>query len=329
MKRPDIHLRHDFFEYVRTDGSLPPADAQAIDVAVLDMNHSWPNIGHDSIVHALLDAAAQLRPRLIAAGVRVRVLSFDVRRRLVLPPSPDGRFTLYVGTGGPGHLDPRRNDGVSDFAQGIAESDAWEAPLFRLFDDIVAHPAAALVGVCHTFGLMCRWSGIAHVELRGVKSSGLMTNVLSAAAADHPWFAEFGRSLPDGKHFRIVDNRLFDLVIDGGDVTPIAFEDEHSDAITIAEFAREGGMPRVWGVNHHPEIIDREHLISVLDEKRAHGEVSDEWYRERAHTLENEMFGEAEQQSRLTSHYTFLAPLAWHLERIVLERRNVDAVAAS
>ena len=320
MNRADIHDRHDFFEYVRADDGIPAPDPGAIDVAVLDMNHSWPNIGHDSIVHALLDAAAELGPSLAGSNLRIRAISYDVRRRLVLPDPADERFSLYIGTGGPGYLDPRLNDGISEFAQGIRETDEWEAPLFRLFDAIVARPTAALFGICHTFGLMCRWSGTAHVETRSVKSSGLTENFLSAAAADHPWFARFEGELPDRRHFRAIDNRLFDLVLDGGDVTPIAFEHDGSDVVTMAEFARLDGMPRIYGVNHHPEIIDREHLISVLDEKRAHGEVSEQWYQERSHTLENEMRGEAERQSRLTSHYTFLGPLRWHLERIVGER---------
>src|SRR5438067_1910781 len=80
-------------------------------------------------------------------GAKVRVLSYDVRRSIQIPQSPNGRFQLYLGTGGPGHLDPRFNDGVREESQGIAETSAWEAPLFRLFDEIVAHPSAALFGV--------------------------------------------------------------------------------------------------------------------------------------------------------------------------------------
>jgi len=316
MRRHDIHESYDFFDYVRTDGGVPAEDPRVIDVALLDMNHSWPNVGHDSIVHAVLESAESLG----TGDLKVRVLSFDVRRRNALPDLAGGRFALYIGTGGPGHLDPRLNDGVSEFAQGIHESAAWEAPLFGLFDSIVANPNAALIGVCHTFGLMCRWSGAAHAELREEKSSGMPSNVLSSAAADHPWFSRFASELPDHRHFRVVDNRLFDLVLDGGGVTPIAFEDEHSGTVTMAEFARSGDMPRVWGVNHHPEIIDREHLLGVLREKRAHGEVTAQWYEERSHTLENEMVGDAEQQSRLTSEYTFLGVLRHHLQRLIEEK---------
>ncbi|HEX3581252.1 MAG TPA: hypothetical protein VH087_05795 [Thermoanaerobaculia bacterium] len=315
MRRRDIHQSYDFFEYVRTDSGVPAEDPRTIDVALLDMNHSWPNVGHDSIVHAVLECAESLA----VSGLKVRVLSYDVRRRNALPDPAGGRFDLYIGTGGPGHLDPRLNDGVSEFAQGIHETDAWEAPLFALFDSIVTDQSAALIGVCHTFGLMCRWSGAAHPELRQEKSSGMPANVLSPAAADHPWFSRFAKELPDGRHFRVVDNRLFDLVLDGGGVTPIAFENEHSGTVTMAEFARDGDMPRVWGVNHHPEIIDREHLLSVLREKRAHGEVTAQWYEERSHTLENEMAGDAEQQSRLTSEYTFLGVLRHHLQRLIAD----------
>jgi len=320
MQQHDIHQTHDFFEYVRTDDGVPIADSKKIDVAILDMNHSWPNVGHDSLVHAVLEAAEQSRDRLVAKGMKVRALSYDVRRRFMLPDAPNGRFGLYVGTGGPGHLDPRRNDGVSEFSQGIYEDDDWEAPLFDLFDRILAHPTAALIGVCHSFGLLCRWSGAAHAELREEKSSGIQVNVLSPTAYDHPWFAKFANQLADRKHFRVVDNRLFDLVLDSGSITPIAFEDEDGGTITMAEFARSGEMPRVFGVNHHPEIIDREHLLNVLEEKRAHGDVSDEWFRERTHTLENEMVGEVEKQSRLTSEYTLLAPLRFHIERLIDQR---------
>lgn len=320
MKR-DIHDNHDFFEYVRlTDSSVPEADAAKIDVALLDMNHSWPNVGHDSLVHAVLEAAEELREELLRAGRKVRVLSYDVRRTLTLPDASNGRFRLFIGTGGPGHLDPRLNDGVSEFSQGIRETDEWEAPLFRLFDGILANEDAAMFAVCHSFGLVCRWSGIAHPELRAEKSSGMPFNALSAAALEHPWFAQFARELPDHKHFRVVDNRLFDLVLDDARTSlPIAFEEEGSRALTMVELARDasGTMPRFYGVNHHPEIVDREHIMTVLDEKREHGEVDDQWYRERETTMRDLFRGPREWQSRLTSQFTLLRPLRFHLERLL------------
>jgi len=319
--RRDIHQPYDFFEYLRADdGSLPAEERSKIDVAILDMNHAWPNVGHDSLVHAVLECAEAMREELVPRGLKVRVISFDVRRRIAIPPSPNGRFRLYIGTGGPGHLEPRCNDGVSEVSQGINETAEWEAPLFRLFDDIRKHPAAALLAVCHSFGLVCRWANVAHPRLRERKSDGMPLNALSPAANDHPWFAEFARKLDDGKHFVVVDNRLFDLALDGGDVTPLAFDNEGSDAMTMAEFARDGDMPRILGVNHHPEIIDRDHVLQVIEEKWLHGEVTRKWYEERLHTLENEMIGDNVRRSRLTSEYTLLGVLRHHLAALVTAR---------
>jgi hypothetical protein len=324
LQRYDIHEPHDFFEYVRIeDDSMPASSRDRIDVALLDMNHSWPNIGHDSLVHVILDAAYSLREELARAQTKVRVLSFDVRRRHALPESPNGRFQIYVGTGGPGHLDPRLNDGKHEWSQGVDESDAWEAPLFHLFDDILAEPGAAMIAVCHSFGLVCRWAGIAKPVLRDEKSSGMPLNRLSREALTHPWFEQFARELADHQHFRVVDNRLFDLILeDAKTAIPIAFEAAGSTALTMVELARdrEGAMPRFMGVNHHPEIVDREHIMQVLDEKYAHGEVNEQWYQERATTMRELFRGEQERQSRLTSHYTLLEPMRWHLARVVRER---------
>ena len=321
MTRRDIHESSDFFEYVRVGDSEPAADRNCIDVAILDMNHSWPNAGHDSLVHAVLEAAEPLREALAASGSKVRVLSYDVRRTQKVPQSPNGRFQLYLGTGGPGHLDPSKNDGVSESSQGIVENPAWEAPLFRLYDDIAAHDSAMLLGVCHSFGLMCRWSGAARVELRAEKSSGMPENVLTRSAVAHPWFSQFANRLEDGRHFRVVDNRLFDLVAEhSSDTNILSREEEDGDGVTMIEFARSAdGMPRILGVNHHPEIVDREHIMTVLEEKRVHGEVTEAWYRERVETL-RDLFVRFEKESRWTSEYTLLGPLRIQLTRLIHER---------
>ncbi len=327
VMRQDIHEACDFFEYVRVRDSEPVADRDRIDVAILDMNHGWPNLGHDSIVHAVLESAEPLRETLVTAGVKIRVVSYDVRRSLRVPPSPNGRFQLYIGTGGPGHLDPRQNDGVREESQGISESSAWEAPLFRLYEAIAAHDSASLIGVCHSFGLLCHWSGAARAELRMEKSSGVPENVLSTSGMEHPWFGQFSSRLRDGRHFRVVDNRLFDLIPrQATSATVIAREEDASHGVTMIEFARAAdGVPRILGVNHHPEIIDREHIMTVLEEKRAHGEVSESWYRERTVTM-RDLFAHFERDSRLTSEYTLLGPLRHHLAKLVEARCQVHSV---
>jgi hypothetical protein len=323
MTYHDIHEPHDFFEYVRLeDDSLPAEQRDRVDVALLDMNHTWVNLGHDSLVHIVLEIAESMRAELNRRGLKVRVLSFDVRHRNLLPQVAGGRFRVFIGTGGPGHLDPRLNDGVHEWSQGVTETTAWEAPLFRLYDDILADDRSAMVAVCHSFGLVCRWSGIARPELRAEKSTGLRINRLSREALQHPYFEQFARELPDRQHFHVVDNRLFDLILDrSGKMLPIAFEAEGSSALTMVELARDATrtMPRFLAFNHHPEIMDREHVLQVLDEKRRHHEVDEAWYNERFATM-NELFGEKERQSRLTSRYTLVEPLRYHIARAVEER---------
>lgn len=327
---------HGVFEYARVEapGDLPPADASVVDVAVLDMNHEWPNLGHDSLVQAVRDAACDLVPVLEPAGLRVRAVSFEVRRRHMIPEGPGGRFALYLGTGGPGHLDPRKNDGVSPGSQGIHEDPAWEAPLFALFDAILGSDAA-LVAVCHSFGVMCRWSGVARPEMRseakGGRSAGVMENFLTAEALGHPWFGRLAREMPDRRRVRVVDHRLFDLVPDEerrGDVLPIGYETRGIDgppgeALTMAEWARDraGIMPRVFAVNHHPEIVDRGRQVLVLREKLARGEVSEEWARERERIMTDTYPDDARDlRLHLTSDYTLMGPLRFHLVRAVRRR---------
>ena len=314
------------FGYVRADRAqeVPPPDPRAVDVFVLDMNHGWPNIGHDAIVMAVRTAACTLADTIAAAGLRVRVVSCDVRRGLAIPRLPDARGGLYVGTGGPGHIDPSKNDG-GDGTQGIVESPAWESPLFALFDAIHGHPDAALVGVCHTFGVMSRWLGVADPVLRpaekGGKSAGIVDSVLTPASEAHPWFAGLG---PTGSHIRVLDSRLYDLLPRpsiAAHVTPLSYEVDGGaagEAITSWEAARDrsGRMPRVFGVNHHPEIVDRVRALTILWQKRSRGEVSHDWYRERAEAMNATLRDDATDRCLdVTSRYTLFGPVKYHLER--------------
>ena len=335
----------DVFDYARVEhaAALPPPDARIVDVALLDMNHLWPNLGHDSLVHAVQDAVCDLTPLLRQAGLRVRLLSFEVRARHQVPEGPGGRFRLYLGSGGPGHIDPRQNTGDTPGSQGIVEDPAWQAPLYRLFDGIAADEDSALVAVCHTYGVLCDWAGIARPVLRGPdklgKSSGILENLLSEDALDHPWFRRFAEELPDGRRLRILDNRLYDLiptarVLPDG-VTAIGHETlgvggPGGDALTMVEFARDraGVMPRVFGSNHHPEILDRFRQKLVLENKLARGEVGRVWYEERLEAL-TRTYPDDRADARLhsTSAFTLLGPLRFHLHRALRSRAEELGVA--
>jgi hypothetical protein len=317
---------------VEEAADLPAPDERTVDVAVLDMNHGWPNLGHDSVVHAVLDAACDLAAPLQGTGLSVRAVSFEVRQKRMIPEPPGGRFALYIGTGGPGHLDPRRNDGAFDGSQGLAEDPSWEEPLVALFDAI-RNSDAALLSVCHTFGVMCRWSGAARPVLRsaekGGKSAGVLENLLTPEGAGHPWFRRFAEELADGRRLRIVDHRLYDLVPDPAGLPapaiPIGHETRglggpRGEAVTMIEFARDraGVLPRVFGVNHHPEIVDRSRQMMILRQKYERGEVSREWCEDRARVLTETYPDEnSDQRLHVTSDFTFLGPLRFHLNRQV------------
>lgn len=314
------------------DGDVPPADPRSVDVAVLDMHHNWPNLGHDSLVRAVGEIAWDLHPLLELAGLQVRVLSYDVRRCHAVPDPPGDRHRIYIGTGGPGHIDPRRNDGVAEGTQGIREDAAWEGPLSRVFDAIYHDPDAALLAVCHTFGVLCRWAGIARPALRepskGGKSSGIVENVLTDEALMHPWFSRFAAGLPGWRRFKVLDSRLFDLIPVGcpfpAGTIPLSYEsgprNDESDVLTMVEFARDrqGIMPRMLAVNHHPEIRDRRRQRRLLDLKLASGYGPTEWYEERARSLDQAFdTPETEHSVLLTSRFTLTAPLRFFLYRQV------------
>jgi hypothetical protein len=325
------------FEYVRVERpeDIPAPDPRAIDVPLLDMNHGWPNLGHDSLVHAVMDASCEAIEALEEGDLRVRVLSYDVRRSGLLPEVPGDRFSLYLGTGGPGHIDPRRNDGVAEEAQGVAEDPSWEAPAYRLFDAIRENEGAALLGVCHTFGILCRWSGAAEPVLRSAekgKCTGVLENILSEPAREHPWFRHFASQLDAEGRLRVVENRLFDLVPPAsglpGDVLPIGWEalgigGPPGEAVTMIELARDAGgvMPRMLAVNHHPEIVDRFRQVMILSQKRERGEVSEQWYQERLEILTGSLPDEdVDRRLHLTSDFTLLGPLRFYLFREIRSR---------
>jgi hypothetical protein len=313
--------------YVRVDraGDEPPPERGVVDVAVLDMHHGYANLGHASIVESLLNYAHDVRQKHPGAAA-VRVVSYDVRLGLAIPSS-SARFPLVVGSGGPGALDPRDNDGVSTSSQGILENPAWEAPLFRFFDGVLANPATAMLGICHSFGVLARWMGVARAELRGPetggKSAGIVTNILTDEAREHPFFGEYFAE--NGSPIvAVLDSRLFDLLPTGtGAGRPLAFDSDLSGeapgaAVTMLEFARmaDGIVPRVWGVNHHPEIGDTGLQRERLERVWANGGVSPDWYQERLGALAAWHATDAtEQRLRRTTRWTFEKPLRSHIER--------------
>lgn len=318
------------FARVERPGDEPAPLEGVVDVAVLDMNHGFPNLGHASVVDRLTAIAAEERRALGPGAPGVRVVSYDVRRGLAVPSSAR-RFALVVGTGGPGALDPRENDGASPLAQGIREDPSWEPLLWRFFDALLALEDAALFGICHTFGLLARWSGLGAAVARPPgkgKSAGDVANVLTDAARRHPWFAGLWIA-SDGGLIRVLDSRLFDILPAGpGGTEVLAHESTRAGgpgkAITMVELARfADGTPRVWAVNHHPEIGDAAEQRVRLGRLAASRQLSAEWLEERLRSLDALGSSEAsERRLQLTSSFTFERPVRTILARALSERRT-------
>jgi hypothetical protein len=73
-------------------------------------------------------------------------------------------------------------------------------------------------------------------------------------------------------------------------------------------------MPRILAVNHHPEVVNRARVLTLLWQKRARGEVSHAWYEERAAAMTQTLRDESSDRGLdLTSRYTFFEPLRFHI----------------
>ena len=281
---------------VERASDLPVRDERVIDVALLDMNCGFANVGHDAIVELVHDAASAVAEDLERDDKRVRVISYALRDHHMVPDYRSSRHFLYLGTGGPGHLDPRRNT-MNRGAEEISEDAAWESPLWALFDAIEADERASLYGVCHTFGLICRWSGIADPVLRGSEKggakSGVGNNVLTAQGLRHPYFRALADGSPDGA-IPVLDSRHYDLIPTGRmrpGATAVAFEanragEREGDALTMLEIARDdAGFPRFFACNNHPEIGAADDVAAILRHLLDTGVIDREMFDRRSAVL--------------------------------------------
>jgi hypothetical protein len=315
-------------QYARVEapGDEPRPEPGLLEVAVLDMNHGWPNLGHSSIVETLAGIANDARAAIGPSAPAFRVVSYDVRGRGGMPSDPK-RYPLIVGTGGPGAVDPHQNDGVSEGTQGIVDDPAWEAPLHRLFDAVAADERLSLLAICHSFGLLMRWHGFATPVLRASgKSAGVVTNVLTEKAHEHPWFHRLWEAA-GGERIDVLDSRLYDLVPTGRNGATALAHEAAGEAVTMVEIARsrDGSRPRMWGVNHHPEIGDRGRQKERLARLEARGEVSREWVKERRAAMEAWNASAAtEKRLQSTAEYTFEAPVREIISRAMAERTGLD-----
>ena len=206
------------------------------------------------------DRRARARGR--ARTIRAPGRQWPARARAVVrrAPSADGARAQASATGYCRHGRPRPPRSASARSRGprrgeeIREDPSWEAPLWRLLDAIVADESTALYGVCHTFAVLCRWSGAAQPVLRSPDKGGIVSgvgiDVLTTDALAHPWFARPSRAPARRQTRAAVVSRFYDLVPAGRALprrsSAIAFEatlDGAEPAMTMVRSAREPARP--------------------------------------------------------------------------------------
>ena len=248
------------------------------------------------------------------------------------PGGAGGRFAIYVGTGGPGHIDPHQNDGRAEGAQGLARTRPGSPGSSRCSTGS-ATPDTALIAVCHSFGVMCRWSDVAMPMLasrgKGGKSAGILENVLTDEACSILVPAARGRAAgriggcassttASTTSSRLRGRSRRALIAIGHETRGCG--GPAGEALTMVEWARDRAacMPRIFAVNHHPEIVDRSRQMLVLHQKLDRGEVTREWFDDRARVLtETYPDDAADLRLHLTSDFTLMGPLRYQIYRQV------------
>ena len=306
---PDICLtdcpstaEHGGCEYARVEraGDLPPAEPDVIDVALLDMHHGWPNLGHDALVHAVQNAVCDLQtawlPPDCGSACSPTTCGGATDPGAARGPS---RHLRRHGRAGP----PRSamNDGRVARLAGHREDPRWEAPLFGLFDRIRADERRrAARGLPHLRR---------HVPLAG-RRRGRPARRRTRAARARASSRTCSRTRPQST--RGSGGSRASCPISGACAcsttvsttssrgparcrtasTIIAHETlgvggPRGEALTMVEFARDadGVMPR--DLRREPPSRDREPAQAADDPAQAleRGEVTPEWYAERVAAL--------------------------------------------
>ena len=273
------------FARVERAGDLPPADPRVVDVALLDMHHGWPNLGHEALADVIQSAVCDLREHLVRVGLSVRVISYDVRRGHALPEAPGGRHAIYVGTGGPGHLDPRaqrrprglpghrREPGMGEAAVRAVRRDSRrparvalrrlphlrrDVPLAGRGRRRAARPPrrAARAPASGTISCARRHAGI--------RGSRALRRASATASASRCWTIVSSTCLPTGT---VPAGRP---ACSPWTATRTARPATRSPWSKWRDDSR-GAVPRILGVNHHPEIVNRQRQLALLEKKRARG----------------------------------------------------------
>lgn len=206
----------------------------AFRVAILDMYNNQPGEGMRCIRQLLHCAQAD-------NNVSFEITEFNVRANNEVPGLD---YDIYVSSGGPGSP--------------LASGEAWEPLFFEFVDKLLAYNEGQerkkfLLGICHSFQLLCRHLGVGTVSKRKSTSFGVLPMHLTSAGYHDPVL----RTLPepfyavDSRDYQVTDIRPEQLEALGATVLCIEKERPHvplARAVMAIRFS-----PEVLATQFHPE----------------------------------------------------------------------------
>ena len=200
-----------------------------IRVAILDLYEGQPNQGMRCIREILKEYGE-------AHGLDLQTDEFEVR---IENKVPDLAYDIYISSGGPGSpLDSVNSE--------------WEKVYFRWLRE-VENAQKQVLFICHSFQLVCRHYGIAHVTSRKSTAFGVFPIHLQPEGKDEPVFA--GMNDPffavDSRSYQVIQPDRQQLTRMGGHVLAIEKERPHvplERAIMAVRFNEY-----MIGTQFHPE----------------------------------------------------------------------------
>lgn len=199
----------------------------AIRVAILDMYNNQPGEGMRCIRQLLHRAQSD-------NDVTFEVVEFNVRAENAVPALD---FDIYISSGGPGSP--------------LESGEAWEPLFFEFVDKLLAHNEVQenkkyLLGICHSFQLLCRHLGVGTVSKRKSTSFGVLPMHLTTAGHRDPVL----HALPEP--FYAVDSRDYQVT----DIDPRRLEELGASVLCIEKKRPHVPLPRaVMAIRFSPEVL--------------------------------------------------------------------------
>lgn len=259
-------------------------------VAVLDLYNQTPNLGMKGI-HKLL---GEFRSKTEKESIQYDL--YDVRSRNELP---DLNYDAYISSGGPGDPNFVEAENNPEWGQNWVK---WISSIQR-HNEKTATDKKMVFLICHSFQMMCIYTGVAQVQLRNSPSFGIFpmhktldgeSEILFENLSD-PFYAV------DSRKYQVLDPDR--LKMEAMNMKILAYEKirphvSYDRAIMAIRFT-----PEIIGTQFHPEA-DPQNMLSLFQTPEKRNEV----IREHREEKYNDMILSLQDPQRITKTYKTLIP---------------------